>query len=80
MYCIVHYIIFVLEYISLLVQTNIAPVNGWFETPVYVWDGFLAGAMLVSGDVYKYKHRIKRTVFLCISTCQRSNNFSKEQA
>ena len=34
-----------------LPETNIAPENGWLEYEVSVWDGLLAGAMLVLGSV-----------------------------
>ena len=45
--------------LTTLPETNIAPENGWLEVGILVsfLDGFLAGAMLVSGSVL--------TVFFC---------------
>ena len=39
-----------------LLETNIAPENGWLEVGrlISFWEGFLARAMLVSGSVFRH--------------------------
>lgn len=42
-----------------LPEANIAPEHGWLEDkPFLFWDGFLAGAMIVSGTVCEVENQM----------------------